>query len=57
MIEDPDDGIDRIHVVPLNVMVPHDIAVACWCRPLLDYTDPITKGEVWVHKAPEEVVQ
>jgi hypothetical protein len=25
----------------------------CWCNPELDYVDPITGAEVWVHKEPQ----
>lgn len=24
----------------------------CWCNPELDYVDPVTGAEVWVHKEP-----
>jgi hypothetical protein len=27
----------------------HITDIFCWCSPYLDYTDPITKEEVWVH--------
>jgi hypothetical protein len=28
----------------------HDLSADCWCRPLLDYTDPDTGVSVYVHK-------
>lgn len=25
----------------------------CWCNPVLDYKDPDTGTEVWIHKEPQ----
>ena len=25
----------------------------CWCNPVLDYKDPDTGAEVWIHKEPQ----
>ena len=25
----------------------------CWCNPELDYVDPVTGAEVWIHKGPQ----
>lgn len=27
----------------------HDDSEFCWCNPSLDYRDPVTGNEVWVH--------
>jgi len=31
----------------------HDASSDCWCNPELDYKDPDTGAEVWVHKEPQ----
>jgi hypothetical protein len=27
----------------------HETSPACWCRPTLDFVDPKTGNQVWVH--------
>lgn len=27
----------------------HEIGSSCWCNPKLEYVDPKTKDEIWVH--------
>lgn len=29
----------------------HDTSPGCPCRPYVDYTDPVTGFELWVHRA------
>lgn len=31
----------------------HTMSGDCWCNPELNYTDPETGAEVWVHKEPQ----
>ena len=31
----------------------HIMSGDCWCNPELNYTDPETGSEVWVHKEPQ----
>ena len=31
----------------------HAMSGDCWCNPELNYTDPETGAEVWVHKEPQ----
>ena len=31
----------------------HNMSGDCWCNPELNYTDPETGAEVWVHKEPQ----
>jgi hypothetical protein len=31
-------------------IIEHLASPACWCRPTLDYVDPLTGNGVWVHK-------
>jgi len=31
----------------------HVMSGDCWCNPELNYTDPETGAEVWVHKEPQ----
>ena len=31
----------------------HTMSGDCWCNPELNYTDPETGTEVWVHKEPQ----
>jgi len=30
----------------------HEASENCWCHPILDYKDPDTGNEVWVHNEP-----
>lgn len=37
-----------IHVMPTDA--EHVESKECWCEPTLDYIDPETGNEVWLHK-------
>ena len=36
------------HVCPADQ--EHDLSPACWCQPVLDYSDVVTGNRVWVHR-------
>jgi hypothetical protein len=36
------------HVMPNNDA--HESSRSCWCEPYLDYKDPDSDNEVWVHR-------
>ena len=38
--------VDGVRVGP---KLEHEISKDCWCEPYLDYKDPETGEEVWVH--------
>ena len=33
-----------------NILVEHESSKDCWCEPYLDYEDPETGNQVWVHR-------
>lgn len=40
--------VERIHVYP-NFGRAHEMSSQCWCGPFLEYVDPDTLNEVFVH--------
>lgn len=39
---------ERYHVIPSDR--EHIDSPECWCQPELDYKDPYSGNEVWVHR-------
>lgn len=44
--------VDKAIRARVNVR-EHTMSGDCWCNPELNYTDPETGAEVWVHKEPQ----
>ena len=41
---------DMMHVHFHDEAGGHRMDPSCWCGPLLEYEDPITRGQVWLHR-------
>lgn len=44
------------HVYPVEEQ-EHELSQDCWCQPTLDYRDPVTGVEVWVHREYKDTLQ
>lgn len=41
-------GDNDQHVMPASQ--EHVAGPGCWCRPIVEYEDPVTRGKVWLHR-------